>query len=111
MSSGKIEGNYLKNVQNSLILDESAIFNDYYIQKSINSESKSFIKGSKKDFDLKLKQTTERIIDNHFKAIKEICFILKNSTNLTQKQKFDYCNRQRLFMKLYLHRISEKLEI
>ena len=43
--------------------------------------------------------------------IKEIYFILKKSENLTQKQKFDYCNRQRFFMKLYLRRISEKLEI
>ena len=111
MSSGKIEGNYLKNVQNSLIFDESAIFNDYYLQKSINFESKSFINRLKKDFDLKYEQTTKRIIDKHFNMIEEIHFILKNSENLTQKQKFDYCNRQRLFMKLYLHRISEKLEI
>ncbi|NVM34446.1 MAG: hypothetical protein HWN81_02550 [Candidatus Lokiarchaeota archaeon] len=111
MSSGKIEGNYLKNVQNNLIFDESAIFHDYYLQKSINSESKSFISGLKKDFNLRLEETTESIIDNYFNMIKEIHFILKKSEDLTQKQKFDYCNRQRLFMKLYLHRISEKLAI
>ena len=93
MSSGKIEGNYLKNVQNSLIIDESAIFNDYYLQKSINSEPK---------------QTYEGVIDNHLRMIKEIHIILKNSQDLTQKQKYAYCNSQRFYMKLYLKRISKK---
>jgi len=111
MSSGKIGGNYLRNVQNNLIFDESVIFHDYYSQKSINFESRLFITGVKKDFDLRLEETSEGIIENHFNMIKEIHLILKKSDNLSQKQKFDYCNRQRLFMKLYFHRILEKLEI
>ena len=109
MSSGKLEGNYLKNVQNSLVIDESAIFNDYYIQKSINSESKSFISNLKRDFDLQLEETTESIIDKHFNMIKEIHLILKKSENLTQKQKFDYCNSQRFYMKQYLKKISKNI--
>lgn len=110
MSSGKIEGNYLKNVQNNLMFDESAIFHDFYLQKRINSNSKSSFSDVRSDLDLQLEETTERIIEKHFNMIKEIHFILKKSDDLTQKQKYDYCNQQRLFMKLYLYRISEKLE-
>jgi len=111
MSSGKIEGNYFKNVQDSLLSDELAIFAECILQKSTNFESESYKKALKNDFDLKYEQTTERIIDKHFNMIKEIHYILKNSADLTQNQKFAYCNSQRFFMKLYLQRISEKLEI
>jgi len=36
-------------------------------------------------------------------------FILKNSQDLTQNQKYNYCMSQRFFMKLYLKRISERI--
>ncbi|MCK4370849.1 MAG: hypothetical protein KAW03_07260 [Candidatus Lokiarchaeota archaeon] len=111
MSLGKIEGNYFKNVQNSLISDELAIFADCILQKSTNFESESYKKALKNDFDLDLEKTDEYIIDNYFNMIKEIHFILKNSADLTQNQKFAYCNSQRFFMKLYLQRISKKIEI
>ena len=108
MSSGKIEGNYFKNVQNSLISDELAIFAGCFLQKSTNFESESYKKALKTDFDLDLEKTGEYIIDKDFNMIKEIHFILKNSAELTQNQKFAYCNSQRFFMKLYLQRISKK---
>ena len=34
MSTGKLEGNYLKNVEKDLIFDESAIIANYSLQKS-----------------------------------------------------------------------------
>lgn len=111
MSSGKIEGNFLKNFQNDLLFDESAVFTDFFLQKSLQAKSKLFINEFKTDLSFKIEQNNERHIDIFFKTIKNIHLFLSNSTDLTQKQKFDYCNSQRLFMKLYLQRISKKLGV
>ncbi len=109
MSSGKLEGNYLKNIDNSLRFDESAILTNYNLQKSNYSERKLYKNNLIKKNESILKQINETIIDNHFEMIKEIHNILKNSKDLRQKQKFAYCNSQRFFMKLYLERISKKI--
>ncbi len=107
MSSGKIERIYLKNVENDFIFDESAIVTEHDLQKSIYSEPKSNKEGLEKEFINDLKQAYNNVTDNHFNMIKEIHLILKNSQDLTLKQKFAYCNSQRFYMKLYLKRISK----
>ena len=109
MSSGKLEGIYLKNVENNLRFDESAILTNCNLQKSNYSKHRLYKNNLVKDNERILKQINETIIDNHFEMIKEIHYILKNSKDLTQKQKFAYCNSQRFFMKLYLERISKEI--
>lgn len=49
--------------------------------------------------------------DENFVLITEIQSVLQNCSNLTDKQKLDYCNSQRYFMKLYLKEINKKLLI
>lgn len=107
MSSGKLEHNYLKNIENSLIFNESVIFSEISLHKSHFSESNLF----KKDYDLRLQSYYKGNMDNTLEMIKKIHFILKHSQNLSQKKKYDYCNSQRFFMKLYLERISNRIRI
>lgn len=107
MSSGKIERFYLKNVENNFIFDESAIVTEQDLKKNMYSEPKSINEGLEKDFIKDLKQRYSCVTDNHFNMIKEIHLILKNSQDLTLKQKYAYCNNQRFYMKLYLKRISK----
>jgi len=109
MSSGKIEQNYFKNVEDDLIFNESVIFSENIIHKSHFSESKSYKEKMWSDFDIGLKHHYKEVIDNHLNMVQKIHFILKNSKDLTQNQKYDYCNSQRFFMKLYLKRISDKV--
>ena len=111
MSSGKLEGNYVKNVENCFRFNESAIFTNYNLQKSNYTEHKLYKNNLIKDNKSILKQINESIKENHFDLIKEIHYILKSSTNLTQNQKFAYCKSQRFFMKLYLKRISRETEL
>jgi len=40
MSSGKLEGNYVKNVENCFRFNESAIFTNYNLQKSVRNGNK-----------------------------------------------------------------------
>ncbi|MFX1417834.1 MAG: hypothetical protein ACFE9N_02815 [Promethearchaeota archaeon] len=108
MSSGKVEQNYFKNVENDLIFNESIIFSENIIQKSHFSESKSYNEKVCKDFDIGLKEHYLGVTDDHLSIIQKIDFILKNSQDLTQKQKEEYCISQRFYMKLYLKRIFHK---
>ncbi|UCC19301.1 MAG: hypothetical protein JSV62_14540 [Promethearchaeota archaeon] len=109
MSSGKIEQNYFKNIENDSIFNEFNIFTDNFIQKSHFSESKSCEENVCKDFDFQTKQHLNGDMDDHLNIIQKIDFILKNSHDLTQKQKEEYCINQRFYMKLYLKRISNKI--
>jgi len=43
--------------------------------------------------------------NDYFVILNDINSILMNYPNLTNKQKLDYCNSQRYFMKLYLKEV------
>ena len=105
MSSGKIEQNYFENIENGLSFNEPVIFSENYLHKSHFSESKSHKDG----FDIRLHDPYKGIVDDHFDMIQKIHFILKNTQDLTHKQKIDYCSSQRFFMKLYLKRIGDRI--
>ena len=109
MSSGKLEGNYLKNVENSFRFDESAVITNLHLQKSNHFEITLYYDNLIKDEQRILQQINESVKENHFNMIKEIHQILKSAKNLTQNQKFGYCNSQRFFMKLYLKRICREI--
>ena len=93
MSSGKIEGNYFKNVQNSLISDELAIFADCILQKSTNFESESYKKALKTDFDLDLeeiKSVKYEIANGVVTPVAVAAIILR--TNKCQNSATNICN-------------------
>ncbi|MFX1379044.1 MAG: hypothetical protein ACFFA4_08100 [Promethearchaeota archaeon] len=106
MSSGNIEQNYFRSFQDGSLFDESVIFYEDNLHKSHQSESKSHKEKIYNMFQVKMQ---DPILDNHFNMIEKIHFILKNSQDLTQNQKYNYCMSQRFFMKLYLKRISERI--
>ncbi len=60
------------------------------------------------DKDFKDNFEQEDLKNENLVIITEIQSILQNCSNLTDKQKLDYCNSQRYFMKLYLKEIKKK---
>ncbi len=46
--------------------------------------------------------------NENYTILKEIHEILENCSNLTDKQRLDYCKSQRFFMKLYLREINKR---
>ena len=109
MSSGKIEQNFFMDFQDGLLFNESVINSEDVLYKSYLSRLKPCKEGTHKDFYSKKRNSLEDILNNHFDMIQKIDVILKYSQDLTQKQKYEYCNSQRFFMKLYLKNISEKI--
>jgi hypothetical protein len=93
MSSGKIEQNDFKFVENNLIFNELDAFTQKYLHKSHYFQSKP---------------CNQREFDYNFNMIQKIHLILKNSQDLTLEEKFDYCSNQRFFMKQCLKEISKK---
>ena len=48
--------------------------------------------------------------DDDLLTLKKIHAILLNCINLSKKDKLEFCNSQRYFMKLYLQKMREQLE-
>jgi hypothetical protein len=49
-------------------------------------------------------------LDENLSTLQKIHAILLNCINLTQKEKLEFANSQRYFMKLYLQKLKEKLK-
>ena len=60
----------------------------------------------------KLPQSTkvEEFCDENLITLKKIHAILLNCLNLNEKEKFEFCNSERYFMKLYLKKLNDKLK-
>ena len=63
---------------------------------------KTYIK--KKDTEI------ENICDGNLITLQKIHAILLNCSNLSKKQKFEFCESERYFMKLYLKKLKDKSE-
>ncbi|MFX0034274.1 MAG: hypothetical protein ACFE9I_01375 [Candidatus Hermodarchaeota archaeon] len=50
----------------------------------------------------------ENICDENLITLQRIHAILLNCSNLSKKQKFDFCESERYFMKLYLKKLKDK---
>lgn len=50
----------------------------------------------------------ENICDENLITLQKIHAILLNCSNLSKKQKFDFCESERYFMKLYLKKLKDK---
>ena len=55
-----------------------------------------------------LEQIPEDFGNENLKILKDLQDILQNCTNLTQKEKLEYCKSQRFFMKLYLKEMNRR---
>ena len=54
------------------------------------------------------KGKNKKILDDNLVILKELNSILKKCSYLSPKQKLDYCNSQRYFMKMFLRDINRK---
>lgn len=52
----------------------------------------------------------EDIIDENLITLKKVHSILLNCINLTKKQKLEFAESERYFMKLYLKQLTEKIK-
>ncbi len=52
----------------------------------------------------------EEICDENLITLKKIHAILLNCLNLNEKEKIEFCNSERYFMKLYLKKLNDKLK-
>jgi len=55
-----------------------------------------------------LEQIPEDFGNENLKILNDLQDILQNCTNLTQKEKLEYCKSQRFFMKLYLREMNRR---
>ncbi|KKN35730.1 hypothetical protein LCGC14_0780710 [marine sediment metagenome] len=62
----------------------------------------------KKELIEDIKNIFDEPENENYIILKEIQEILENCSNLTDKQKLDYCKSQRFFMKLYLREINKR---
>lgn len=95
MSSGRINNKRIERVKES-----------YKIKELVNQENENIQlkKHLKKNSHYQLNG-----LDDNFDIIKCLHLLLSNCSNLTKKQKFEFCNSQRYFMKLYLEEILRKI--
>jgi len=52
----------------------------------------------------------EEICDENIITLKKIHAILLNCLNLNEKERLEFCNSERYFMKLYLKKLNDKLK-
>ena len=60
--------------------------------------------------ELPQSKKVEEICDENLVSLKKIHAILLNCLNLNEKEKLEFCNSERYFMKLYLKKINDKLK-
>ncbi|MFX1276066.1 MAG: hypothetical protein ACFFBP_01625 [Promethearchaeota archaeon] len=63
------------------------------------------------EFDGILKMDYGCSVNKYFEMLEKIPYILKELSDLTNKQKLDYCNIERLLMRLYIKNINERVNI
>jgi len=99
MSSGRINNKSFESVKRS-----------YKIKELISKEKREVqLKSQFKENSLnQLNKEIINDLDDNFDIIKSLHLILLNCSTLTKKQKFDFCNSQRYFMKLYLKEMLRK---
>ncbi len=52
----------------------------------------------------------ENLCDDNLNTIKKVHAILLNCSNLSKKQKLEFCESERYFMKLYLKKLGDKTD-
>ncbi len=76
---------------------------------SNNEESES--NGQRKsDTDFQVEEEQANRVDENLSTLQKIHAILLNCLNLTKKQKLEYAESERFFMKLHLKKLIDKLK-
>ena len=78
--------------------------NGKFSSEKLSSQEGSLIK------NLPQSKKVEEICDENLITLKKIHAILLNCLNLNEKEKLEFCNSERYFMKLYLKQLSDKLK-
>jgi len=81
--------------------------------KTRNDKFSSEEQSKQKDVTIEiLTQSTkvEEICDENLITLKKVHAILLNCVNLNEKEKMEFCNSERYFMKLYLKKLNDKLK-
>ncbi|MFW9882727.1 MAG: hypothetical protein ACFFG0_57420 [Candidatus Thorarchaeota archaeon] len=71
-------------------------------------EKKSEVK--KTEISIKESIQIENICDENLSTLNKIHAILLNCSNLSKKQKSEFCESERYFMKLYLSKLKKQIE-
>jgi len=82
---------------NANSLDQVVRITDLFIDAGIENEIIKDLEQISKDFG-----------NENLKILKDLQDILQNCTNLTQKERLEYCKSQRFFMKLYLKEVNRR---
>ena len=77
--------------------------NHVKIQES-GSPSRTSLSSEKKSAEV-IDDNIEELCDENLTSLKKIHAIILNCVNLTKKQKLEFCNSERYFMKLYLRKL------
>jgi len=67
-----------------------------------DQDSTSAINDKNRDFSI------ENLCDENLTTLQKIHAILLNCVNLSKKQKLEFCESERYFMKLYLKKLSQQ---
>ena len=82
---------------NANSLDQAGRITDLFNDAGIENEIIKDLEQIPKDFE-----------NENLKILNDLQDILQNCTNLTQKEKLEYCKSQRFFMKLYLKEVKRR---
>lgn len=82
--------------------------NQIKIKKAFSQNTKEESVSSDKGLDEPKESKVEKIWDENLTTLQKIHAILLNCVNLSKKQKLEFCESQRYFMKLYLKRIIKQ---
>lgn len=79
-------------------------------EKELTLNIKSLFYEDKVKIEIKndFEAVSEEETNDNLIILNEIKAILENCSNLTDKEKLEYCNSQRFFMKLYLKEINKR---
>ena len=78
--------------------------------KYFQGNTENIIKEIYYEFKSILKRESENEVNKYFKTLEQIPPLIITCPELTTKQKLDYCNIERSFMKLYLKDLLVKLK-
>ena len=78
--------------------------------KFFNGSIENIVKEIYYEFKNLLKREPEDKINKYFKTLEKVPPLISDCPELTNKQKLDYCNCERAFMKLYLRDLLFKLK-
>ena len=80
-----------------------------YLNNNSKFERSESLEKQKSDIDPHLEDKVLKNVDDNLSTLQKIHAILLNCVNLTRKQKSEFAESERFFMKLYLKKLVNKL--